>query len=176
MQKTRIQVLDNVADLLQPRQHRLITVHKRQASILDAALLRKLPDQLLASAQIVPRDSRKQMMNGLELQTAVEPVQPLGAVNVHGCAELVLRERLGGSKVGSRHAPVRQGDLDVEDDGDDVGSQDESNAVVPGGQCAPDEQVAENVPVAAHEGNFSRASPPRSAELLCAWGHEMEPA
>ena len=98
-------------------------------------------------------------MDSLELQTAVEPIHPLGAIDVHGCAELVLGEGLGGAEVGRRHAPVRKRDLHVENDGDDVRGEDEGDAVGPGGESAPDEQVAEEVPVAAHEGDFDGTSP-----------------
>lgn len=72
-------------------------------------------------------------MHRLELETAMEPIEPLGAVDVHSCAKLMLRERFGGSKVCGGHAPVRKSDLNVEDDGDDVRCQDKSHAVGPRG-------------------------------------------
>lgn len=49
-------------------------------------------DQLLRSSQIMSRDTRVEMMDGLELQTAVDEVQPGRTIDVHGCAEHALRE------------------------------------------------------------------------------------
>jgi hypothetical protein len=169
-------VLDDIADLLQPLEHKLVAVHKAQAAVLDLCLCRKRLDELLTLTQVVPGDAGEQVVHGLELQAAVEPVEPDGAVDVHGGAKLALRERLDGSEVRRRHAPVGQRDLDVQDNGDNVRGEHKGNAVLPRRERAPTQQVAEDVPVAAHECDLDGASPPRGAELLRAWRHEMQPA
>ena len=61
-------------------------------------------------------------MHSLELQAAVDEVEPCGARHVHGGAELALREGFGVAEVGGRHGPVREGDLDVQGHGYDVGN------------------------------------------------------
>ena len=86
-------------------------------------------------------------MHSLELQTAVQPIEPNGALHIHCGAELALGERLCGAEVGGRHAPVGEGDLDVQEHGDAVGDQDERHAYRPGGEGTPDEAVAEEEPV-----------------------------
>ncbi len=60
------------------------------------------------------------MMHGLELQATVNEVEPGRAGDIHGGAELLLREGFGIAEVGSRHCEVGEGDLDVQRHGDDV--------------------------------------------------------
>ena len=115
------------------------------------------------------------MVHGLELETAVEPVQPLGAVDVHGGAHLAGREGLFGAEVGSWHTPVGEGDLHVQHHGADVRDEDVADDGWPVGEVAPAQEVAEDVPVAAHECDFERAGPPCGAELGGAGGEEMGP-
>ena len=154
---------NHIPHLLQPAQHNLIPLHKPIAMIRNPRLLTKLPHQLLAPPKIMPRHAGKQVVHGLKLQTAVDPVQPRGAIHVHGCAHLALGEGLGGAEVGGRHAPMRECDLYVQDHGDQVADEDEADADGPAGQRAPDEQVAEDEPVAPHEDDFHGARPPRGA-------------
>lgn len=104
-------------------------------------------------------DLREEVVDGLELQAAVDPVEPGGAVDVEGGAELALREGLGVAEVSGWHAPVRQGDLDVQRHGDDVRDQDEGDADWPVGEGAPDEAVAEPEPVACDERYLGWAHP-----------------
>jgi len=58
---------------------------------------------------------------------------------------------------------VGEGDLHVERHGDDVGDQDEDDAGRPVGETAPEEAVAEEEPVAGHEGDLGRSNPPGAA-------------
>lgn len=104
-------------------------------------------------------------MDGLELQAAMDEIQPLGAVDVHGGAQLALGEGLRFAEVGGRGGPVGEGDLRVQGHGDDVGNEDEPYAEGPGGDGAPEEEVAEEVPVAEHESDLGGARPGCGAEV-----------
>ena len=55
---------------------------------------------------------------------------------------------------------MREGDLYVQDHGNHVRDDDESDTNRPCRQCDPDKKVAEEVPVAAHEENFDMSCPP----------------
>lgn len=125
--------LDHIANLLQPVENHLVPLHKPIAVIRHTRLLTKLAHKLLPPPQIMPRHAGEQVVNSLELQTAVDPIQPRGAVDVHGCAHLALGEGFGGTEVGGRHAPVGQGDLHVQDHGDQVRDEDEADADGPAG-------------------------------------------
>ena len=50
---------------------------------MEAQLLAQRPDQQRRSAQVVPWQTRKQMVLYLELQTAMEPIQPCMTAPVH---------------------------------------------------------------------------------------------
>lgn len=58
---------------------------------------------------------------------------------------------------------MREGDLYVQDHGDHVRDDDESDTDWPSRQCDPDEKVTEEIPVAAHEDNLDVSCPPRCA-------------
>lgn len=77
-------------------------------------------------------------MHGLELQTAVDEVEPRRAFHVHGRAQLTLGEALCFTQVAGGHCPVREGDLHVQRHGDDVGDEHEGDTEGPGGDAAPD--------------------------------------
>lgn len=95
----------------------------------------------------------------------MNPIQPLGTIDIHRGTQLALGERFRGTQVRRWHTPVRQCDLDVEDHGDEMRDEDEGDANGPGGQCAPEKQVAEDIPVACHEDDFDVARPPCCTEL-----------
>lgn len=63
-----------------------ITVFKAIDLILNANFFSKLLDPALEFAQIMSRDTREEVMDGLELETTVDPVEPGRAVDVHGSA------------------------------------------------------------------------------------------
>ena len=94
----------------------------------------------------MPRDPRVQMVHSLELQAAVDEVEPGGTVDVHGDAEHFLRERFVHAEVGRRHGEVREGDLHVQRGGDHVRDEDECEAGGPGGDAEVERLVAEPVP------------------------------
>ena len=105
------------------------------------------------------------MVDGLELKASVQEIQPGGAVNVHGSAELALREAFGRAQIRGGHAPMAQGDLNVQKHGDAVRNEDKCNSDGPGGKSAPEKTVAKDSPVASHEENLDRASPPSRAQV-----------
>lgn len=174
---TADQHLDLVAYLLQPIKHLFVPVNKCQDGIGDARIGAKLLHHGLRFSQVVSGDARKQMVNGLELQTAVDKVQPSRAVYIQGSAQLTLRKRFLLAQVGCRHAPVRQGDLHMQRHGDDVGDQDESDADGPCRQRAPEEEIAVQKPVAGYEAYLGRANPPRLAASKGGRSprHDMDP-
>lgn len=171
------QVLDLHAHLVQPPQHLFVSVHEPQQRVRDPCLGAKLHDQRLQPAQVVPRHTREQVVHGLELKTAVDPVEPRRAVDVHRGAELALGEGLGFAEVRGRHGPVGEGDLDVKGHSDNVRDEDEADADGPRGERAPDEEVAKDVPVAGHHGDFGGADPPggRVAEGRGLGREEVQP-
>lgn len=142
-----------------------VPVDEREDRVRDACLPTELHDQLLRAAQVVPRDARIQVVDGLELEPAVEEVQPGRAVDIHGGAEHPLREGLVDAQVGRRHGEVGQCDLHVQRGGDHVGDQDEKDPVAPVGDGAVDHAVAEPDPEKGLAGEFEPAVPPGWAFL-----------
>jgi hypothetical protein len=57
--------------LCQSTQHNAITLNKAIRAILNLRLLSKLPNQNRCHTQIMTRQTRKQMMYSLEMQTTV---------------------------------------------------------------------------------------------------------
>lgn len=74
------------------------------------------------------RDARVQVMDGLELQSAVEEVEPVGRIDIHGRAEHLLGKGLVDAEVGGAHCEVAERDLHVQGRGDHVADQDEGEA------------------------------------------------
>ena len=103
------------------------------------------------------------MVHGLELESAVEEVEPGGTLDVHRCAEHALWEGFGYAEVGSAHGEVGEGDLDVHGHGNGVAEEDEEDAGAGGGDGFVDGQVAEPVPEEELAGHLEVAVPPRGA-------------
>jgi hypothetical protein len=167
--------LDHFTNFLQSGKDNLVALDKAVALVLDGGLVAEFSDKNLQLAQIVAGHTREHVVAGLELKASVEKVQPSRAFDIHGGAELALGEALGWAKVGGRHTPVAEGDLDVQKHGDAVGNEDKSNSDGPGGESAPQKSVAKDGPVASHEGNLNRAGPPSRAKVGGTGGHEVEP-
>lgn len=167
--------LDLLRDIAQPAEDDLVAIHESVDGILDPDIVAEVTDERLHTAQVVAGHTREQVVHGLELETAVDEVQPRGAVDVHGGAQLLLGEGLGGAEVGGRHAPVGERDLHVKRHGDDVGDEDEGHAEGPGGDREPEEAVTEEVPVAGHEEDFGRARPGRGSLVGGARGDQVQP-
>lgn len=60
-----------------------VTVFKAIDFILDANFFSKLLDPALQFAQVMPRDTKEEVVDGLELETTMDPVKPRRAVDVH---------------------------------------------------------------------------------------------
>lgn len=133
--------------------------------VRDSGLLAELHDELLRFAEVVARDAREEMVDSLrgwsamrtsrcdgvegtnlELKTAVEEVKPLGAVNIHGRPEHLLRKALSRTKVGGGHGVMRERDLDVHQHGSNVTDQHIGNSFPGGGDRLVDNSVSEPVP------------------------------
>lgn len=68
----------------------LVAIYKAIQCVRDARVVAKLLHDLLCLSQVVPRHTRVKMVYSLELQSAVKEVQPLRAVNIHGCPKHAL--------------------------------------------------------------------------------------
>ena len=109
-------------DLRQTANYHLVTAHKPVQRVRDPDLVTKLLHELLRPPQVMSRDSRVQVMDSLELQPAVDEIQPLRAVHIHRRPQHLLREGLVGTEVGGGHGKVRQGDLQMQGRGYGVGN------------------------------------------------------
>lgn len=88
-----------ITDILQPPQHLSVAIGEVEDRVRHTSVVAELPDHELHLAQVMARHTREQVVNGLELKTAVHKVHPCGAVDVHGGAELALRKGLGLAEV-----------------------------------------------------------------------------
>lgn len=160
---------------LQAIQNHAIPRLEPMNQILNLRLCAKLPHQHLQRAQIVPRHAREQMVYNLELQPAVHEIQPRRARNVHGRAQLALGEGFSRPQVGRARAPVRERDLHVQRHGYQVAGQEEESAGGPGRDVAVQQHVEVEHEVDGDAGDFGRASPPRFAFGVRAWGKQVAP-
>jgi hypothetical protein len=137
----------------------------------------ELADHELHLAKVVSRHAGEQMVNSLELKTAVNEVHPRRAVDVHGGSELTLRKGFRLAEVNSRHTPVRKGDLNVKRHRDDMGNENEDDTGGPVGKTAPEKTVTKKEPIASHEGNLGRSNPPGAAlsKLRGLLGQDVQP-
>lgn len=155
--------LDLLADIRQVTDDLLVAIHESEDGVRDLGLLTELLDKSLTSPQVVAGHTGKEVVHSLELQTAVIPVEPLRAVDIHGGSQLGLGKCLGLAAIRRRHTPVGQVDLAVERHEDDVRDDDKDNAVEPSRNGAPDKAVAKGVPVKGHTDNLGRTNPPSLA-------------
>lgn len=77
------QNLDLFCDLLKSAKHHLVSVCEVVDSVWDVSLLAEFLDKCLSLSQVVSRYSGEQVVYSLELQSAVDKVQPGGAVDIH---------------------------------------------------------------------------------------------
>lgn len=101
------------SDLLKSAQHLAITLHKAIDLVLDTHLFRPDLDLLAGLAQVMARHGGEQVVDSLELQAAVHPVQPGGAVDVHGGAQLLQGPWLVAARRDGRHSEVGKCELHV---------------------------------------------------------------
>jgi hypothetical protein len=166
-----------VAHVLETTKNLSVSIGEVEDGVRNASVGTELADHNLCLAEVVARHTGEKMVNGLELKTAVNKIHPRGAVDIHSGSELSLSKGFRLAEVNSGHSPVRKGDLDVKRHGDDVRNEDEDDTSSPVGETAPEETVAEEEPVANHEGDLSRSNPPGAAlsKLRGLLGQNMEP-
>lgn len=99
-------------------------------------------------------------MDGLELQTAVEEVEPGRAVDIHGGAEHSLWERLVDSHVGGGHGEVRKCDLHVQRRGNHMGDEKEGKPAAPVGDRPVHHSIAKPDPEKDLAANLKPPMPP----------------
>jgi len=132
---------DLVCHILEGRVDDLVTLGKAMDVVRQTDLVTKLPDKRLSISQVVARHSREEMVDGLELKSSVEPIQPGGAVDIHGGAEHLCRKGLTIAQLLRGHAKMRQRDLDVQHEGEHVRDKNVSNDHVPGWQLLQEVRV-----------------------------------
>lgn len=99
-------------------------------------------------------------MNGLKLESAVEEVQPLRTIDIHGCAKHLLRERLIWSKIGGGHREMGDCELNVERHVYHVAYHHEAESCPWCRDRLVDDEVAEPVPEYEIPSDFEIAMPP----------------
>lgn len=166
---------DHLCHLVEPRQDHLVAINKALVVISDPCLFAELNDKTLCLAEVMPGQSREEMVDSLELEATVKKIEPLGAVHIQGGAELALGEGLGWAQVGSGHSPVGEGDLDMQQDRDRMGQQNEGHTGWPVRQGAPDERITKQSPVARHEDDLEPSRPPCGSKLRSARRKKVEP-
>lgn len=162
--------------LPQPTHDLAIAAHKPKQRIRDADVETKRPDQALRPAQIVSRNARIQVVDGLELEAAVQEIQPRRAVDVHGGAEHFLGERLVHAQVRRAHREVAERDLHVQRRRHHVAGEDEGHPPAAAGDAAVDDAVAEPGPEEDLAGNLEPAVPPGGARFRAQPEQQVFPA
>jgi len=145
------QCIHHAGHLLQSAQYNLVAFYKGITVILDTRLFAKLLDQSLHGTKVMSWHAGEEMVYGLKLQATMEPIQPFGAVNIHSRTQLTLGKGFSWAQVSGRHSPVGERDLNVEDNGEAVGNEYEEDARGPVWKSLPNDCIAENGPIAAHE-------------------------
>ena len=138
----------------------LVSIIEAINRIRNLNLVAEFLHKLLSSAQIVARHAWVQMMDSLELESAVEEVEPLRAVDIHCGAQHTLRERLVDAKVSSTHGKVTKRDLDMQRHGDGVTDHDESKSAPAIRYALIHNLVAKPVPEKALASDLEPAVPP----------------
>lgn len=138
--------------------------HEAYSLILDTCILAESDHQLLQASEIVTGYAGEQVVDGLELQTPMDEIQPRRTFDIHGCSELMLGEALRFANIARRHRPMRQSDLHVQRHRNDMRDQYKHYTQRPGGNTPPDETIAEKKPIHAHEADLCRTCPCGGAE------------
>lgn len=86
------QDLHLLGDLSQSTQDDLVALDEVEDRVPNSDPLAEVPHQKLCLAQVMAGKTGEQVMDGLELQPAVDEVQPSRAVDVHGGSQLFLGE------------------------------------------------------------------------------------
>ncbi len=118
----------------------LVSVDEAVEGVRNAGLVAELLDIFLDAAKVVTRHAWEQVVDHLELESAVEKVQPRRAVDIHGGSKHLLWEGFVWPQVGRAHGEVRESDLHVEGACDHVAYHDKDKAI-PGGGYGPVEDA-----------------------------------
>lgn len=153
----------------------LVALCESVQSVRDANIVAELLDQLLRLAEVVARNPWEEVVDDLELQSAMDKVQPLGAVDVHGSAQHLLGERLAWAEVGGAHGEVRKYDLEVQGGRHHVADHDENEAGPVVGNHAIDHAVAIPGPEEDLAGKLQPTHPSGWALPRSAVGEEVVP-
>lgn len=164
-----------MADIFEFTEHTGVPFNEPVDVIPHPGLDAKLFNDRLERPEVVTRNPGEQVVDRLELKTSVYEVHPGRTEDVHRGSKLSLGEGLVGPEVARRHTPVGQGDLDVEQHGDHVRDEDESDSGVPIGQGLEDEEVTENEPVAGHADEFGRTGPGGGTERFASSREQVAP-
>lgn len=81
-----------ITHVLEPAQDLLVAIGEVEDRVRDTRVVAELSDHELHLAEVVSRHAGEEVVHGLELETAVDKVEPGWAVDVHGCSELALGE------------------------------------------------------------------------------------
>lgn len=154
----------------------LITIKEREDSIWDTRVTTELKDKFLRATEVMPRDTRVEMVNSLELKTTVEEIQPCWAVHVHGSAEHFLGEGLVHAQISCGHGEVGERDLNVQWRSDHMRDQDEKDTATPVRNGTVKDTVAEPGPEENLSGDLEPAVPPGWAFFRCLAAEEILPA
>lgn len=151
---------DLLCDVAEFANHLFVTIVEGEDGIGDASVAAKVEHQALGPTQIVPRNAGVEMMDGLELKTTVEEVEPGRAVDIHGGAEHSLRERLVDSHIGGGHGEVRKRDLHVQRRGNHVRDEKEGKPAAPVRNRAVHHSIAKPDPEKDLTANLKPPMPP----------------
>lgn len=88
---------DLLCDITETADNLFISIVERENRIWDTSVSAEFQNLLLGATQVVARHAWVQMVDGLELQTSMEEIEPCWAVDVHSGAKHLLREGLADS-------------------------------------------------------------------------------
>lgn len=153
----------------------LIAIHKPIQRVWNPDLDAKVLYQPLSRPQVMHWNTRKEMMDRLKLESAVHKVQPLGAIDIHGGTEHLLRKGLARAQVCRAHGEMAEGALNVKrccghmaDQDEDKTSAGTGNTLVnePVAKLGPEEELAsEFEPAIASGGALSRTQAENQVDL-----------
>jgi hypothetical protein len=113
-----------------------VALDEPRIMVMNSVLLAKSNDHDLTFAQVVAWKTREEMVLDLELEAAVEPVHPLGAIDVHSSLNLCVEPFVVFDSVGVGmaekcvHGKVTDGNLNVQYSRHEVRNKDEHQSFV----------------------------------------------
>ena len=141
----------------------LVAINKRENGIRNAGVTTELKDKLLGATEVVTRDTRVEVMDGLELKTAMEEIQPCRAVHIHCGTQHLLGKRLLDTQIGSGHGKVGEGNLHMQWGCHHVGDENEKHPISCIRNRPVDNAVAKPYPEENLASDLKPAMPPGRA-------------